>query len=709
MRNGRGGALVRKRLPILILVLFLIGLGVAYVLPRSHFVIMGWWNGEAFYRGLPASYWSGAFKKDPFIGPQGDVGKTLREGGQAAIPVLFQLLNDDDPDVRSQAALALSLIDCDPAALMPALLEFVKSGKEPKSFSSRLRLAADLSGRSRQTFAEELQEMLEAEREPERRAGIALVLGLLGLKNSTAALHIALQEGTASDREEAALALYRLGERDTGLSTLLELHAFQALGQIGSKDKDAVCPKLVELLKHPDPKVRGQAANTLGQIGPDEAAALALLKTLKDEDPNVRSSAASALRWRTPPLPNDVIPALLEALKDPEPAVQKVARNELVRLKCTDRGFLQTLTLSLRQEKNTELRLEAASALAIVAPQSPELVPTLVKFIGKDKSPDIRMQAASILQEIGLAAQGAVPTLMTVLKDDKSRTIRIVAMRALGEIARGDEPVPLLLSVLNDDHEAPLRAEAADTLGRIGIKAKKNAITALTKSLEDKSTLVQCRAAEALAQLDPQDRRGVAVMIHLLDSGDPSGWKDACLALGKMGPMAESAVPVLIDKLTRTEALDNFESVSDSAAWALGRIGPKAKSAVPALTVAVQGDYRLDSAAIEALGNMGPDAKSAVPILVKKLKSRPPWIQVRIAQALWKIDPRPDLAIPPLVGLLKEKDEWVPRSAAEALGEIGPPARSAVPALSEALKDRRPEVRQAAKKALNKIEGQEPR
>jgi HEAT repeat protein len=60
--------------------------------------------------------------------------------------------------------------------------------------------------------------------------------------------------------------------------------------------------KLVELLKHKDPGVRGRAADTLASMaGPDEAKrdelAKAILPLLGDENPYTKSAACSALAW----------------------------------------------------------------------------------------------------------------------------------------------------------------------------------------------------------------------------------------------------------------------------------------------------------------------------------------------------------------------------------------------------------------------------
>src|SRR5215831_11990087 len=95
--------IVSKRLWLVLVILTAVGLGVAFALPRTHFAMLGWWRGEAYYAGQPTSFWAAAIRKDPFVGSSGDVGRYLREGGSAAIPVLGQLLQSDDDNVRTQA------------------------------------------------------------------------------------------------------------------------------------------------------------------------------------------------------------------------------------------------------------------------------------------------------------------------------------------------------------------------------------------------------------------------------------------------------------------------------------------------------------------------------------------------------------------------------------------------------------------------------
>src|SRR5712692_8136994 len=102
---------MKKRLLVLLGLALILGLIVALALPTSHFVIMGWLRRESFYQGRPTSYWISAVKKDAFLGNSApaEVGKLLREGGEAAVPVLKEMVKDQDEYVSMQALLALGV------------------------------------------------------------------------------------------------------------------------------------------------------------------------------------------------------------------------------------------------------------------------------------------------------------------------------------------------------------------------------------------------------------------------------------------------------------------------------------------------------------------------------------------------------------------------------------------------------------------------
>src|SRR5207245_6933487 len=83
------------------------------------------------------SYWARALKREPFLGQavaSGDIGKTLREGGTAAVPVLSEIVRSPDPDLRMDALLTLSLIGEKAKAAEPMLVEAITNEKHSARF-----------------------------------------------------------------------------------------------------------------------------------------------------------------------------------------------------------------------------------------------------------------------------------------------------------------------------------------------------------------------------------------------------------------------------------------------------------------------------------------------------------------------------------------------------------------------------------------------
>ena len=114
------------------------------------------------------------------------------------------------------------------------------------------------------------------------------------------------------------------------------------------------------------------------------------------------------------------------------------------------------------------------------------------------------------------------------------------------------------------------------------------------------------------------------------------------------------------------------EYVRGGAAWALGRIGPKAAAAVPMLmeTIKSQGHLSLRRSSATALGGIGAAAKPAVAALEAALQDKDITVRVNAAVALWQID-RHAKAVPALIEMLRQGSESAPYEAAVALGRLG--------------------------------------
>jgi HEAT repeat protein len=112
---------------------------------------------------------------------------------------------------------------------------------------------------------------------------------------------------------------------------------------------------------------------------------------------------------------------------------------------------------------------------------------------------------------------------------------------------------------------------------------------------------------------------------------------------------------------------DKTGLVRDAAALALGKIGPEAKTAVPVLTELLKDEWVRKTAAL-ALGEIGLEARTAVPALTELLKKE--WVRQTAASALGNIGPEAKTAIPALTELLQDPDKDLHKTVAEALQEI---------------------------------------
>jgi HEAT repeat protein len=195
-------------------------------------------------------------------------------------------------------------------------------------------------------------------------------------------------------------------------------------------------PLLVDSLKTGNPAQRVLAAQALGLLKPVPREALApLAATLRDPEVDVRTNAVYTLT-RLGHQPNggpSVTPALLGALKDPEPGVRKAAAGAFRSMEAPPRGAIGALVETLR-DPSAEVRAEAAFGLmGFHSPPAREAVPALSNAFAQDPDRQVRVNAARALGLMGPVARDAVPVLRAGLRDADER-VRDVAAEALQAI-----------------------------------------------------------------------------------------------------------------------------------------------------------------------------------------------------------------------------------------------------------------------------------
>jgi HEAT repeat protein len=297
------------------------------------------------------------------------------------------------------------------------------------------------------------------------------------------------------------------------------------------------------------------------------------------------------------------------------------------------------------------------------------------------KSPDAsaRKKAATILWQMGVEAKEATPALLQVAKDPDPQ-VREAAVKALGRTGQGtQDAIPAFLDALKDD-ETTVRAAAATSLAETWRLASTG-----------KSGVARAPASrENPAQRGKEGRSNSA-------QGPP---------LAKLAPpyeaLAQKAVPLLTGILR-----DADSHVRACAAEALAETGPLAEPAVPDLVQLLQKDtdrsVRLQ--ATLALFNIGPGAKAAVPVLVAKLHSEEAdGVRVNTAAALGMIRSSPEIVLPALVEtFLKDKHPDARNCAMKSIGQFGPEAERAIPLLREAAKDPENQQSESTMQNINKL------
>ena len=189
---------------------------------------------------------------------------------------------------------------------------------------------------------------------------------------------------------------------------------------------------------------------------------------------------------------------------------------------------------------------------------------------------------------------------------------------------------------------------------------------------EDKE---ECRrAAQALGQIGPPAQAAIPLLVRALQSPAVEVRGFAVDALGRIGQQPESVVPAIVAEADLPPAHINYAPLAPFrclAARALGRLGPKAVAAVPMLERALQNEdplYRVQAA--WALWEIAQHPQ-ALPTLRAVLKQTDSEAAFGAALALAQLDDAAPSAAADLIEALDHPDADVRRAAASALVALG--------------------------------------
>jgi HEAT repeat protein len=297
------------------------------------------------------------------------------------------------------------------------------------------------------------------------------------------------------------------------------------------------------------------------RAGPDPADPKALVRDLGSQDATLRESAERRLMELPPEV---ALAAVLEALPKEKNGQREAAAFESLAL----------------QEMLTRL--------------APRAMTVLVNAL-RSGEPEIRKATLYTMGELHALAGEAAPAVGALLRNTE-RDIAILAASVLWQL--GPRAVPVLAKAL-DEGTPEFRVMiahccVASPMGGVSDPAEYAAmIPVLRKALKDRHLQPRLAAASALVWLAPAEASGcVAVLNEGLKSPDEETRSLTCGAIQTMARRLETSKPEEVRALLT----------------ALGRIGPGAIDAVPVLTRLARenADPGLRAAAEEALAKIVP-------------------------------------------------------------------------------------------------------
>ncbi len=160
-----------------------------------------------------------------------------------------------------------------------------------------------------------------------------------------------------------------------------------------------VVPVLVTALEEPDAEVRREAAEVLGEVGPQARAGLpALKKQLKRKAATASLEASTCLLAMYKIAPQSAFDYLHAALHEADPRIRIQAAHDFWWLKKDAKTVVPILIAALG-EPDAEVRRAAAQQLGEIGPAAKEAIPALLKA-AEDPDRSIQMESYTALRQI---------------------------------------------------------------------------------------------------------------------------------------------------------------------------------------------------------------------------------------------------------------------------------------------------------------------
>lgn len=287
-----------------------------------------------------------------------------------------------------------------------------------------------------------------------------------------------------------------------------------------------------------------------------------------------------------------------------------------------------------RQTDTNSFSLAALHAVAMIAPEAPEVTRILSAELRKGASPRANASAVIVLARVRHAGflaplSNAVARYDPMLPVDRLPAREVLALSMQG--AGGTNALPFLLDAWQN---RALRGTVLASLLELGTNAAPAAqqIGQLLRDEENRAYWPE--VLHILGKLGPLAEPATAYMGGLIDHRDPVIQGMAAYAAARIRERPDFAVPVLVKQLENTNYTDARAVMPlrlqenlglghrEAAAWFLGELGSAAASATPRLIEMLESrDVRLALFSARAVARLEGDTSKALPVVQRALIS----------------------------------------------------------------------------------------
>lgn len=467
---------------------------------------------------------------------------TMGKDAQSALPILFSILKEKDPNkksnIRGQVMQQMAEIAPGDKAAIDAIRAAVEDEEDEYVRQSASYALASMG----KDAVPQILELLKSGK-PQVQAVAAEALGYVDEDIAEQAVP-ALQQALKSEDElvvaKAAVSLaQRYEQADGTVPVLIELmksddemsnEASQGLNALGDK-ANAALPDLVELLK--DEEKWSMALYAIDNIGPPDAKAVPDLLALLPKERWMQSTIYQIL-GKMDPKTEGVVAALEEGLGSND--TRRVCATALAKFGEPAHPLVEKLTAQL---SDPVARYDAAETLGWMGEAATPAVGQLAAMLDDEKFA-AQSVALSALANLGSTAAPAVEQIAKQLENPRLQRQALSTLQRIGEPAAS--AIPQVVALLQKSSDQNIRRTAIYTLSAIG-KDNPQAADALLPLLdqpEDEAT-----AIGALSQLKAHSETVVLILVERLD--DKKTRYNAIYSLRSYGPLAKAAVPKLTE------------------------------------------------------------------------------------------------------------------------------------------------------------------